>query len=57
MVTITPEEIQTAPTNHSINTMDMIEWWTNKGDGSFNWNLYRKIIDAKRFLIHEETQM
>lgn len=49
MTTITPEEIQTSPTNHSINTMDMVAWWTKNGDGNFNWMLYYQIIDAKRF--------
>jgi hypothetical protein len=49
MTTIMPEEIQTSPTNNSINTMDMVAWWTKNGDGNFDWMLYRQIIEAKRF--------
>jgi len=48
MKTVMPETIQTTPQIKSINTMDMVEWWSN--NGTFNWMLYRQIIDAKRFL-------
>jgi hypothetical protein len=51
MTTIYPNELEKGPKPSSINTMDMVSWWTNKGDGNFNWQLYRKIIDAKRYLL------
>ncbi len=50
MKTIMPEEIQTSPTRNAINNMDMVAWWTNNGDGNFDWSLYRQIIEAKRYL-------
>ena len=57
MTTITPEEIQTSPINNSINNMDMVVWWTKNGDGNFNWGLYHQIIQAKRFLIENHSDM
>jgi hypothetical protein len=50
MTTVIPEELQTTPTSNSITNMDMVCWWTNNGDGNFDWMLYKQIIDAKRFL-------
>lgn len=52
-----PEEIQTSPINNSINNMDMVAWWTKNGDGNFNWVLYHQIIQAKRFLIENHSDM
>jgi|LauGreDrversion4_2_1035121.scaffolds.fasta_scaffold3571096_2 hypothetical protein len=46
--TITPEEMETTPKNTSISVLDMVTWWTQSNDGSFNWDLYKKLIDAKR---------
>ena len=57
MTTITPEEIQTTPKITSINNMDMVSWWTKNGDGKFDWMLYRKIIEAKRFLDEDISEL
>ncbi len=57
MITITPEEIQTTPNITSINNIDMISWWTKNGNGNFDWTLYHQIIEAKRFLIENHSEL
>jgi hypothetical protein len=36
-------------TQTSVTTSDMVSWWTNNGDGNFNWDLYRKLCDSRRY--------
>ncbi len=55
MITIMPEEIQTTPKITSINSVDMISWWTKNGNGNFDWALYHQIIEVKKFLIENQS--
>jgi len=42
MTTIYPNELEKGPKPSSINTMDMVSWWTNKGDGNLIGNYIEK---------------
>jgi len=55
MKTITGETIQESPTVSATTTSDMVGWWTRGYRGTFNWDHYRQIIDAKRYLQEESN--
>jgi len=47
--TVLPQTLDLMPKKNSITMTDRITWWNNSNRGSFNWDLYKKIIDAKRY--------
>lgn len=57
METIISEEIQKNPVNTAITTTDMVAWWTKNGDGNFNWSLYHKIVNAKRYMADNISEL